>query len=292
MTSMCDTAKATWDKLISIYEQSFGQRIDRLMELFFTSEKIVEETIATHVGRLQRNFRELNDELKKLGNTELPEILLTSRIMSTLPSQYFEFKSVWESVPVETRTVNLLLERLRLIEQRLPVNKGETEALLVKSGDKKQTELKENIQKKERKCFICHETGHQAKHCPKKIKKKKQTDFKKNSKTEGNAFVGIVDRNDKEAFYTSADGIVKQDAWLADSGASNHMTNCEKYFVMYEAFPTPKAVQVGNKDVILAYGKGAINVEMKIKDNWYRNHLLSGHLVCTKKESFFNYSEY
>lgn len=131
------------------------------MELFLTSEKMVDETIVTHVGRLQRNFRELNDELKKLGNTELPEILLTSRIMSMLSSQYFEFKNVWESVPAKTRTVNLLLERLRLIEQRLPVNKGATEALLVKSGDKRQTELKENIQKKERKCFICHETGHQ-----------------------------------------------------------------------------------------------------------------------------------
>lgn len=64
------------------------------MELFFTSEKMVQETIATHVGRLQRNFWELNNELKKLRNIELPEILLTSRIMSTLPSQYFEFKSV------------------------------------------------------------------------------------------------------------------------------------------------------------------------------------------------------
>ncbi|KMQ86059.1 retrovirus-related pol polyprotein from transposon tnt 1-94 [Lasius niger] len=294
MTSMCDTAKATWDKLISIYEQSSGQRIDRLMELFFTSEKMVEETIATHVGRLQRNFRELNDELKKLGNAELPEILLTSRIMSTLPSQYFEFKSVWESVPVETRTVNLLLERLRLIEQRLPVNKGETEALLVKSGNKRQTEhrTKENIHKKERKCFICHETGHQAKHCPEKSKKKKQTDSKKNLKTEGSAFVAITDRNnDKGAFYIFEDSIVEQDAWLADSGASTHMTSCEKHFVMYEAFPTPKAVQVGNKDVILAYGKGAINVEMKIKGIWYRNHLLDVWYVPKIGRNLFSISQ-
>lgn len=78
------------------------------MELFFTSEKMIDETIATHVGRLQRNFSELNDELKKLENSELPEILLTSRIISTLPSQYFEFKSVWESIPVETRLIYCL----------------------------------------------------------------------------------------------------------------------------------------------------------------------------------------
>ncbi|KRZ63761.1 hypothetical protein T08_7273, partial [Trichinella sp. T8] len=40
--------------------------------------------------------------------------------MSTLPQDYFEFKTVWESVPVGERSVNLLIERLRLIEMRLP----------------------------------------------------------------------------------------------------------------------------------------------------------------------------
>ncbi|KMQ87021.1 integrase core domain protein [Lasius niger] len=228
------------------------------MELFFTSEKMADETIATHVGRLQRNFRELNDELKKLGNSELPEILLTSRIMSTLPFQYFEFKSVWESVPVETRTVNLLLERKR----------------------------------KEKKCFICHETGHQAKHCPEKLKKKKQIDSKKNLKTEGNAFVAVVNRNDNRgAFYTFVDSVMEQDVWLADSRASTHMTSCERYFATYEAFPTSKAVQVGNKDVILAYGKGTINVEMKIKDNWYRNHLLNVWYVSKIGRNLFSISQ-
>lgn len=135
---------------------------------------MVDETITTHVGRLQRNFRELNDELKKLENTELPEILLTSRIMSTLPSQYFEFKSVWESVPIETRTVNLLLERLRLIEQRLPAKNDEMEALFAKSRYKKKSEskTKENFHKKDRKCPICHEVGHDGRQCPKKMKKK------------------------------------------------------------------------------------------------------------------------
>ncbi|GBL95431.1 hypothetical protein AVEN_154824-1 [Araneus ventricosus] len=40
VTSTCDSAKSMWDKLISIYELSSGQRwIDRLMEQFFTFEK-------------------------------------------------------------------------------------------------------------------------------------------------------------------------------------------------------------------------------------------------------------
>ncbi|KRX78072.1 hypothetical protein T06_11938 [Trichinella sp. T6] len=40
--------------------------------------------------------------------------------MSTLPQEYFEFKTDWESVAVDEPHVNLLIERLRLIEMRLP----------------------------------------------------------------------------------------------------------------------------------------------------------------------------
>ncbi|GFS60863.1 retrovirus-related Pol polyprotein from transposon TNT 1-94 [Trichonephila inaurata madagascariensis] len=42
--------------------------------------------------------------------------------MSTLPSEYFEFKSVWESEPIDERSVNKLTEKLRLIEMRLHPN--------------------------------------------------------------------------------------------------------------------------------------------------------------------------
>ena len=49
-----------------------------------------------------------------------------SRIMSTLPSAYFEFKSRWEYVSIEERTVNKLTERLRLIALRLPSKQNST----------------------------------------------------------------------------------------------------------------------------------------------------------------------
>ncbi|GFQ96301.1 CCHC-type domain-containing protein [Trichonephila clavata] len=91
LTSVCNTANSVWEKLLSVYEQSSGQRLDRLMDKFFRSEKELEDDIA----KLQRNFSELNDELRRVAKTTLPDLLLMSRIMSTLPSEYFEFKSVW-----------------------------------------------------------------------------------------------------------------------------------------------------------------------------------------------------
>ncbi|XP_044729734.1 uncharacterized protein LOC123293083 [Chrysoperla carnea] len=101
--------------LVSVYEQSSGHRLDRLMEKFFTSCKEASEDVTTHVSRLQRKFYEFNDELKRVAKTELPELLLMTRIMPTL-NEYFEFKSVWESVPLEDRTLNLLTEMLRCHE--------------------------------------------------------------------------------------------------------------------------------------------------------------------------------
>lgn len=114
-SNSCKTAMQTWEKSISAYKQSSDQRADRVLEKFFSNEKNPVEDITTHITSLQRNFSELNDELKKLVNTELLELLLVSRIISTLLTEYLEFKSVWESAPMKGRSVNNLTERLRLI---------------------------------------------------------------------------------------------------------------------------------------------------------------------------------
>ncbi|XP_054259515.1 uncharacterized protein LOC128984239 [Macrosteles quadrilineatus] len=108
-----------WQKLLSMYEQSSSQRLERKMEQFFTSSITDGEDLIKYISRLLLNIREVNDELKKHKASELPEFVLMSRIMSTLPKEFFEFKSVWESIPVKDRSVDLLIERTRLIESRL-----------------------------------------------------------------------------------------------------------------------------------------------------------------------------
>ncbi|GFQ98173.1 retrovirus-related Pol polyprotein from transposon TNT 1-94 [Trichonephila clavata] len=168
LTSVCNTAKSVWEKLLSVYEQSSGQRLDRWMEKFFRSEKELEDDIASHIAKLQRNFSELNDELRRVAKTTLPDLLLMSRIMSTLPSEYFEFKSVWESVPIEERSVNKLTERLRLIEMRLPSKSTDSTALVATR--------KKVFKKPERKCYVCRKPGHLAKDCWKKGSKPKVED--------------------------------------------------------------------------------------------------------------------
>ncbi|KRX13618.1 hypothetical protein T07_13965 [Trichinella nelsoni] len=130
-----------WHNLVAVKEQSSGQRVDRLMEEFL------------------KCVRNLNEELERLTGTELPDMLLMSRNMSTLPQEYFEFKIDWESGAVGEPYVNLLIERLRLIEMRLPEERID---LLVAVTMK--TDTKENVKKAQKNVlqmssdWTCHQT--------------------------------------------------------------------------------------------------------------------------------------
>jgi len=84
-----------------------------------------------YISRLQLTFREVNEELQKHNASTLPYLVLMSRIMSTLPKEFL-FKSVWESIPVADRSVDLLIERIRLIESRLPRKEVSGQALHMK----------------------------------------------------------------------------------------------------------------------------------------------------------------
>ncbi|GFW93361.1 retrovirus-related Pol polyprotein from transposon TNT 1-94 [Trichonephila clavipes] len=48
---ICDTAKCVWEKLLSVYEQSSGQRLDHLMERFFRHDKEVEDDTVSRIAK-------------------------------------------------------------------------------------------------------------------------------------------------------------------------------------------------------------------------------------------------
>ncbi|KAF2897884.1 hypothetical protein ILUMI_08289 [Ignelater luminosus] len=107
--------------------------------------------------------------------------------MSTLPADYFEFKSVWELVPVNERTVNVLTERLRLIQMRLPSKQNESAGLVANSKTNQYSKNKNNNFKSKQKCFKCRGVGHSAKDYP-KCKSSLSVCCKKGTKSIGEAF--------------------------------------------------------------------------------------------------------
>ena len=168
--------------------------------------------------------------------------------MSTLPQDYSEFKSVWESVSVVDRNLDNLVERLRLIEMRLPsklVNSGQDAVALAVNKQRKHA-----VKWKGLKCFICGE-GHFASKCPKKkcLNEKKSKDKPHSNNT---SLFCLSTVNLKQPSSTT---------WFADTGATNHMCNSQNLFVNYKNFDQPITVTVGNKEAIQAVGRGDIKVK-------------------------------
>ena len=61
--------------------------------------------------------------------------------------------------------------------------------------------------------------------------------------------------------------------WIAETGASHHMTKARDYFATYTAFERPKPITLENKSFMMAYYQGDINFEIFVIGLWLKNKL-------------------
>ncbi|KAF6216017.1 hypothetical protein GE061_000354 [Apolygus lucorum] len=238
----------------------------------------------THISKLQKIFSEMNDEMNRLTSKTMPDLLLMSRVLSTLPPEYFEFKSLWESVPMEDRTIDKLIERLRLIEMRLPSRSSETAALLTKRKEKLRKEQQNSF-----KSFESKSPGHLAGKCRKKSGRNhdQEEDWRSSKGFETGELHGIA--------LVCESHIPELESWIADTACCQHMTYSKKFYHSYQPFDKPIDTRVGNEDVIRAHGKGNINVEMLVDGRWQSNYLTEvwyvpelGRNLLSAEKTFFS----
>jgi Reverse transcriptase (RNA-dependent DNA polymerase)/gag-polypeptide of LTR copia-type/Zinc knuckle len=276
MIMMHKSAKEIWDKLLSIYEQKSGQRLDLLISQLFNYRKESSDSIAQHVAKLETLWFELCQEVQAIEHVQLPLSFLLNRILNTLPNEYFEFKSVWEAKPHEQKTVKALTEELCLLEQRLKQRDHDSTnsnvALVTvkrESGKVNKTAATGNqkgkkvFDKRKICCYNCNKYGHFASEC--KSPKHNGTDH--GTKINVASIVSGAYSFVSEALFQNP-AEEKRFAWFADNGATDHMTFDNTLFVSYTNFVEPKPVRVGNDAVIMAYGSGRINVKMRVDDTW------------------------
>ncbi|XP_046993962.1 uncharacterized protein LOC124606044 [Schistocerca americana] len=114
----CKNAKEIWDKLRARFERSSTQRLNMLIEIFFRVKRDETEDIRAHVAKLQKLFVDLNDESAKHEENTLSERILNGGILSTLGKDYDNFNDLWDTIPIEKQSLNLLIEKLCTIELR------------------------------------------------------------------------------------------------------------------------------------------------------------------------------
>lgn len=109
----CDSARDMWKKLESVYEQKSKTSIHLLQQKFFLYTNPPEDDIAVHIAKLQGMVQKLKD----LGEV-IPDSMLNTKILMTLPENLMHFQTAWESTAVAEQTIENLTNRLMMEEVR------------------------------------------------------------------------------------------------------------------------------------------------------------------------------
>ncbi len=273
----CDSAHAMWTKLESVYEQKSKTSIHMLQQQFFLSTKEPDDDIAVYISKMQS----LAQKLKDLGET-IPDSMIMTKILMTLPENLMHFQSAWESTAADQQTIENLTSRLMTEEARANMSQQSSstfDAFVAKNNSKKFSHKKSSSQRqhssssKPGKCFICNEIGHYKRDCPSRKNQSSGTDENK-QKTSGSD--KSSDTNKKNSFvYKRGDALVvsnisnavalstisqRNDDWYFDTAASYHMSHNKEWFKNYKEFDEPDGVRIGDGKILPVVGYGNISI--------------------------------
>jgi hypothetical protein len=281
---MFKKAREMWEKLTASYEQKSEQRLEHLYLDLLEYKKDPCDSIATHISKLQKLWLELNEESVRVDECQLPKTLLIMRILSTLPEEYFEFRTIWESVPRSQRTIDYLLERLVMVEIRVSKRQSDaavssSSALVAKGHWHQSSRVVEDKRKgsavmkkfdrpkkdySKIKCHVCHEYGHTKYRCP------------KNSDAETVNQVTVMklhDDSDESAglvvnhvTLSASSFRLLNNSWIVDSGATCHMCNRSELFVEFAELNQPLQIALGDGHKVTATGQGVVAVQLRLPD--------------------------
>lgn len=268
----CETAREIWLKLHAIFEQQIKQAAHVVQAEFFNFNMDPTQDMVTNIAK----FEGLTLRMQQL-NVKFDESSLVVKLLDTLPDEYENLRQAWWARSEEQQTFENLVEVLTSEESRrkqragrqeeataLLTNKNKTQGKKEFSSKKQQSrkfngsEINKNKDKPSFKCYKCGGKGHIRRNCPSDKQKKRSEET---GASESN--------NNEEAFTCEAMNIeLDDDAWIVDSGATDHVTNCSKWFSLFQAFEIPIKIHIGNKSNINALGKGTIKFEAFVNGQW------------------------
>lgn len=118
----CTTSAEIWRKLASVYEQKSEISIDIVQQRFFQYKYEEGTAMSTFLSKTE----ELRNQLKQMGE-DISEKIVITKVLMSLPDAYKHFVSAWESAPDDKQTLENLVARLLIEEERINEKEPQTE---------------------------------------------------------------------------------------------------------------------------------------------------------------------
>ncbi len=277
----CETAAIMWTRLDTQYRLRAAENPHLLWQSFyeFTHHPgilniithclnipliikfiYIDDDMTTHIRKLSS----IVDKLRELGQP-LDEMQLVTKALATLPEQFRVVRSVWANVPLNERTIDNLLQRLRSEENVLRSNErtdGSNQAFAAygqtrgrgNRGNRRGGRCLHGVNRQsprlDVRCGYCFISGNETKDCRRKKRVEREEQANKDQ-----ALLSSTSFNPKSVL-----------AFFADSGATQHMSDKKNLFENSTPIQPGSWSIAGIGDTHLqVLGKGHIRATINVK---------------------------
>jgi len=315
----CNTAQEVWTCLRGIYENSTSFALTDLIGRMNSFKMNSLEEVENGLSEIQS----IACQIKALGGA-VDKPTIESAILRALPKTFSSFITSWTFLDADKRTLeNLHSHLMRTVCMlRSEDDKDHREkALYVRQAtDKSRPKFKESIKNKVSKqakknlfCRYCKMNNHVVDDCRKLAKRKASEErgtssnnypnpkdsqipleeSSQESQSSARVAYGHVATAEicTRSITQSNDDEYVTSTWIADSGASFHMTSHIEWLIDYREFTEKLAVRLGDSHLVKAYGKGYIETSHGIIDPVFYLPDISDNLFslasCAKMQKIF-----
>lgn len=290
----CRSPKEIWDKLQQLYGSTGHNARDSALQDYFDFRIKDGLSIALQLEQFETICRRLVD----VGEPQT-DASMVIRILHGLPQKFSAFRMAWECTPAEEQKKNNLVARLLREDKRLCEVEESTEslalqieALKLKLNSQNPTSTKSKAGKvngkksieelkKRTKCAACKQKGHWARECP----------SKKNNNTDSGAssYIATGYICDVSAFYSKTTDR-DEDIWLADSGASKHMTFRKDFFTSLNPVSEFRYVKIADDKLLPTEGSGTVVITERVNGKLVERELQNVLFVPQMRRNLFSVS--
>ena len=211
-----------------------------------------------------KSMKELTDRLAAI-NAPIAEEDQVVTLLGSLPPGYSTLVTALEARDaISLSYVQQRLKGSNTLHTSLDTAMGGTGQALI---GKQESQTSKRWQYK-KTCYLCGESGHFCKDCPKNFHQKL---FKSKHKAKSACMVSQGEshsdtESDETVFGASSQSHNPQD-WIVDSGASSHMTKMKELLVNYAEFDNPQKVGMGDGNTVEAHGRGDIYFTLTLEND-------------------------
>lgn len=269
------TAKAAWDDLKQLHQQSSSANRVQLLEQFSSLQMQPDESVLQYTSR----SRQIADSLDGGAASRPTEEFLVAMVLKGLPSEYDTFRTVVENstLPNMTELVTKLQLEEHKIASRKPISKEMSffgsnrgrgtqrsngrgwsrgrsrdhrrSSSSDSQGSRQHSHSRERGERSDRRfrCRHCHKPGHKEAECWQLHPEQRPRDQQRRQ------------HNDQEYTFTAGEELgFDADAWIFDSGSSKHTSFNESLFYRLEPLQETVSITYGNGKQLSAQGIGTI----------------------------------